>query len=177
MRERARRHDREHRNIARDLEMQRDENGYAIPAQPVPITFAEATPTSYVAPDYSSHSRGGTPGEVIPPPPPAYGIWRESVRVDPNRIYWARNPDAETAPIRAQHTDTLAMLEGRIGAEEAARPALRRPPSYASDVSALSDDEQQGDGQARDTWGRQREDASRVESEVARMYVHPSLRS
>ena len=99
------------------------------------------------------------------------------MRVDPNRIYWARNPDAETAPIRAQHTDTLAMLEGRIGAEEAARPALRRPPSYASDVSALSDDEQQGDGQARDTWGRQREDASRVESEVARMYVHPSLRS
>ena len=99
------------------------------------------------------------------------------MRVNPNRIYWARNPNAETAPVRAQHTDTLAMLEGRIGGEEADRPALRRPPSYASDVSALSDDEQQQEGrQARDTWGRQRGDASRVESEVARMFVHPSLR-
>ena len=98
------------------------------------------------------------------------------MRVDPNRIYWARNPNAETAPVRAQHTDTLAMLEGRSG-EEAARPALRRPPSYASDVSALSEDEQQQGGrQARDTWRTQREEVSRVENEVARMFVHPSLR-
>lgn len=177
LRERARRHDRQHGNIARDLEMQRDENGYAIPAHPVLITFAEAAQNSYFAPD-SSHSRQGTPSEVIPPPPPAYGIWRESVRVDPNRIYWARNPNANaepTAPLRAQHTDTLAMLEGRIVGEETARPALRRPPSYASDVSALSDDDGQG-SQARDTWGRQREEVTRAESEVARMFVHPSLR-
>lgn len=179
LRERARRHDQGRRNLARDLEMQRDENGYAIPAQPVRITFAEAAQTSYFAPDYSSNSRGGTPDGVIPPPPPAYGIWRESVRVDPNRIYWAKNPHAQAheahMPLRAQHTDTLAMLEGRGGGGEAAIPALRRPPSYASDVSALSEENEQG-RQARDTWGRQREEVSRVESEVARMFVHPSLR-
>ena len=177
LRERARRHDEGRRNIARDLEMQRDENGYAIPAQPVPITFGEAAQTSYFAPDYySPHSRGGTPDRGIAPPPPAYGIWRESVRVDPNRIYWTRNPNADATPIRAQHTDTLAKLEGRGGGEEeAARPALRRPPSYASDVSALSREEEGGQ-QQRDTWARQRENVSLVESEVARMFVHPSLR-
>lgn len=99
--------------------------------------------------------------------------------MDPNRIYWARNPNANTEPaaaLRAQHTDTLAMLEGRdAGSNINERPALRRPPSYASDVSALSEDEEQG-RQARDTWGREREELNRVEIAVESMFVHPSLR-
>lgn len=161
-----------------------DENGYAIPAQPVPIQFAEHAQTSYYAPDYSGeNSRQGTPTKNIPPPPPAYGIWRESVRVDPNRIFWARNPNAASvngqAPVA--HTDTLAMLEGREGGSSGGgeRPGLRRPPSYASDVSALSEGEERR--VERDTWGRERDqqrgaEAERVEEEVGMMLVHPSLR-
>ena len=171
-----------HRHVARDLERQ-DEHGYAVPAQPVPITFAESAQQSYFAPDHSpQNSRQGTPNKVIPPPPPAYGIWRESVRVDPNRIFWARSPNAQsTSSAPAQHQDTLAMLEGRTAGETGGngRPALRRPPSYASDVSALSEE---GERRAeRDTWGRERdeqriEEVSTMESEVQRMFVHPSLR-
>lgn len=99
------------------------------------------------------------------------------MRVDPARIFWARNPlAASTAQAPAVHTDTLAMLEGRDGgASGGDRPALRRPPSYASDVSALSADEE---GRVeRVTWGSERrEEAEKVEGEVQMMRVHPSLR-
>ena len=71
------------------------------------------------------------------------------------------------------HTDTLAMLEGRnTGQEEGVRPGLRRPPSYASDVSALSEDEGR---ETADRWGTEmREGEERREQEM--MFVHPSLR-
>lgn len=166
--------------------MQRDENGYAVPAQPVPIVFAgtndvydSQAQTSYYAPEYTAeNTRQVTPNSPkIAPPPPAYGLWRESVRVDPSRIFWARNPHASSAAaVPAVHPDTLAMLEGRDGGSAGGeRPALRRPPSYASDISALSVDEERR--VERDTWGRERiEEAARVENEVQMLMVHPSLR-
>ena len=87
------------------------------------------------------------------------------MRVDPNRIFWARNPDVQAQEqaqeqVRGAHTDTLAMLEGRGGGDGVERPGVRRPPSYASDVSALSEDGE----------------VERVESEVQRLFIHPSLR-
>lgn len=54
----------------------------------------------------------------MPAPPPSYGRWRGSVRVDPNLIHWQRN-----------ETNQRPLSEG----------TLRRPPSYV-------DEEQEEEG-------------------------------
>lgn len=58
--------------------------GYAVPPTPIRVTLARDEEAAGVA--------SGTAGTK----PPAYGLWRESVRVDPDRIYWQRNPDVGT---------------------------------------------------------------------------------
>ncbi|KAF2458317.1 hypothetical protein BDY21DRAFT_284273, partial [Lineolata rhizophorae] len=80
-------------------------------------------------------------------PPPAYGLWRSSVRVDPNLLHWQRNPSvsSESAPGAAAAAAAVESSSGsavsaspRDAAPDAAssrpRPELGpRPPSYASD--------------------------------------------
>ncbi|RWA07354.1 hypothetical protein EKO27_g7751 [Xylaria grammica] len=81
--------------------------GYAIPRQPIRVVLAR------------DEEAAGIESSAAKLKPPAYGLWRESVRVDPDRIYWQR---AKSPP--PDDADN----------EEANRhPALRRPPSYASD--------------------------------------------
>lgn len=81
--------------------------GYAIPRRPIHVILAR---------DEEAAGNESTANKLQPP---AYGLWRESVRVDPDRLYWQRNDQAHT--------------EG--SEEEHARPATARtrPPSYASD--------------------------------------------
>lgn len=69
--------------------------------------------------------------------PPAYGLWRESVRVDPNRIFWQRNTRLDG---HVMETATPSDLDDRdrppsfAGARDVAnRVAGDRPPSFASD--------------------------------------------
>lgn len=82
--------------------------GYANP--PVPIRVALAR----------DEEAAGIESEATKMPPPAYGLWRESVRMDPNRIYWQRN----NAPL-------VPDLERQISS---GRPTTaNRPPSYISD--------------------------------------------
>lgn len=50
--------------------------------------------------------------------PPAYGLWRESVRVDPGRIFWQKNE--EPSLHRLTRSDDDVEHEGR-------------PPSFVSD--------------------------------------------
>lgn len=76
--------------------------GFANPPQPIRVVLA------------SDEDAVGIESEATKLPPPAYGLWRESVRVDPNRIFWQRN-------------------EQRDGERPVTANTVHRPPSYISD--------------------------------------------
>lgn len=98
----------------------REGGGYANPEHPIRVQILR------------DEEAAGIESEATKVPPPAYGLWRESVRVDPNRIYWARNTEAvpEVPSIPRQH---LRSVE-EVGGEETERPvSMSRPPSYISE--------------------------------------------
>lgn len=74
-------------------------------------------------------------------PPPAYGLWRSSVRVDPNLLHWQRVGDARGAsPGPPQHRFSSHVAGSRNGsvsgpAEPVPEPETQgpRPPSYVSE--------------------------------------------
>ncbi|KZM21080.1 uncharacterized protein EKO05_0003567 [Ascochyta rabiei] len=85
--------------------------------------------------DMADLEAGDPEKEVLPPPPPAYGLWRSSVRVDPNLLHWQRVEEN-----RAQ--SAISMPSSRDGGVVAASthdsatdvPAEGpRPPSYVSE--------------------------------------------
>ncbi|KAK2043222.1 hypothetical protein LZ31DRAFT_468696 [Colletotrichum somersetense] len=80
--------------------------GYAVPREPIRVVLAR------------DEEEQGEVSEALLAKPPAYGLWRESVRVDPNRIYWQRNPNAASNP-------GPPTSEGSHSGP--------RPPSYASE--------------------------------------------
>ncbi|KAF6839017.1 hypothetical protein CPLU01_02031 [Colletotrichum plurivorum] len=80
--------------------------GYAVPREPIRVVLAR-----------DEEEQGGG-SEVANAKPPAYGLWRESVRVDPNRMFWQRNPD-------------VVPDDGPSTSSE--RTRWPRPPSYASE--------------------------------------------
>ncbi|KAI1442588.1 hypothetical protein F5Y02DRAFT_241921 [Annulohypoxylon stygium] len=77
--------------------------GYAVPRRPIHVILAR-----------DEEAAGNDTANKMQPP--AYGLWRESVRVDPDRLYWQRNDQPP-----------------REGSEEEPRPGTARPPSYASE--------------------------------------------
>ncbi|PKS07477.1 hypothetical protein jhhlp_006081 [Lomentospora prolificans] len=79
--------------------------GYAIPRVPIRVVLAR------------DEEAAGIESEATKLRPPAYGLWRESVRVDPNRLFWQRNDDPQAA-------EASAWSEPQRGP---------RPPSYASE--------------------------------------------
>ncbi|KAI2464198.1 hypothetical protein F4781DRAFT_83142 [Annulohypoxylon bovei var. microspora] len=81
-----------------------DPGGYAVPRRPIHVILAR------------DEEVAGMEDAASKIQPPAYGLWRESVRVDPNRLYWQRNDQPP-----------------REGSEEEPRPGTARPPSYASE--------------------------------------------
>ncbi|KAI1170980.1 hypothetical protein F4777DRAFT_84314 [Nemania sp. FL0916] len=90
--------------------------GYAIPRQPIRVVLAR------------DEEAAGIVSEEPKLGPPAYGMWRESVRVDPNRIYWQRaGPAPSSSPTSISSTSSDSSEEG------SPHSAHRRPPSYASD--------------------------------------------
>lgn len=69
-------------------------------------------------------------------PPPAYGLWRSSVRVDPNLLHWQRveerNATPPPPPHPASRNGSLSGPSGGVVRE--VEPVLApRPPSYASE--------------------------------------------
>jgi hypothetical protein len=75
--------------------------------------------------------------EVIPPPPPAYGLWRSSVRVDPNLLHWQR---ADAQNNRHSIVSDVTQFPGPGAANASLRPSVPgsaqegpRPPSYISE--------------------------------------------
>jgi len=81
--------------------------GYAQPLRPI-----EVRPV----PGQSGSPFEGDDGELkLPPPPPAYRLWWQSVRVNPDGFFWVRR-EQQPAPEAIPEADESAS----------------RPPSYAS---------------------------------------------
>ncbi|KAK2615840.1 hypothetical protein N8I77_002566 [Diaporthe amygdali] len=101
--------------------------GYAIPRQPIRVVLAR------------DEEAAGIESETTKINPPAYGLWRESVRVDPNRIYWERNTEAPPIPGEQHEMSGASSTDddedtATSGDEGSSRPRnVRRPPSYASE--------------------------------------------
>ena len=69
---------------------------------------------------------------AVPPPPPAYGVWRCSVRADPNLIHWQRTGQ----PTIAEEFPLVMRSEST------------RPPSYRSQHRAAEVERVAGPAQA-----------------------------
>ncbi|KAF3094045.1 hypothetical protein TWF706_008591 [Orbilia oligospora] len=90
--------------------------GYAQPERPIQV---------YAMPGQGGASidDDGAPKE-LPPPPPAYGTWRQTVRVNPAQFYWVRRSQAEGVYSQGNNEPP----SNRTSIESTGT----RPPSYAS---------------------------------------------
>ncbi|KAK4175140.1 hypothetical protein QBC36DRAFT_28884 [Triangularia setosa] len=99
--------------------------GYAIPREPIRVVLAR------------DEEAAGIESEATKLGPPAYGLWRESVRVDPDRFYWARNQAAAAAAaaegVGNSSEETLESGDSSDPSSRGSSAGVRRPPSYASD--------------------------------------------
>ncbi|GAP83253.1 hypothetical protein SAMD00023353_0402730 [Rosellinia necatrix] len=96
--------------------------GYAIPTQPIRVVLAR------------DEEAAGIESETTKLKPPAYGLWRESVRVDPNRIYWQRAGSPLPSSVTSSSLSSSSASSTTDDDSERYGPrAARRPPSYASD--------------------------------------------
>lgn len=100
--------------------------GYATPVVPIRVALAR------------DEEAAGIESDATKVPPPAYGLWRESVvsgnqpfsqqhltthqRMDPNRIYWQRNEEV-----------SLSRQSSQTAGPSQSRPSTARPPSYISE--------------------------------------------
>ncbi|KAI1822152.1 hypothetical protein F4861DRAFT_413448 [Xylaria intraflava] len=90
-------------------------SGYTIPQRPIRVILP------------GDVEAAGMESEAAQVKPPAYGQWRESVRVDPSRLYWQRaEPPSPPRPTSALSTNQDTAERG------VTRIAQHRPPSYAS---------------------------------------------
>lgn len=95
---------------------------------------SRAGPTGFAEPDRPIHvilagdgeilaESDGTRREKVAPPPPAYGLWRSSVKINPDLLYWHHVKD--DAPPLPQHANHIQGSGNKA--------PLPRPPSYTSD--------------------------------------------
>ncbi|KAK3305150.1 uncharacterized protein B0T15DRAFT_189657 [Chaetomium strumarium] len=91
--------------------------GYAIPREPIPVVLAR------------DEEVAGIESEATKTKPPAYGMWRESVRVDPDRMFWARNHNAAVE----EESDVSSASGPGNTISSSGRTNIPRPPSYSSD--------------------------------------------
>ncbi|RYP70735.1 hypothetical protein DL771_005230 [Monosporascus sp. 5C6A] len=100
--------------------------GYAVPRRPIRVVLAR------------DEEAAGREAETAKVKPPAYGAWRESVRVDPNRLYWHRidgHHHHHQAPgsMSESSSDDPGYSQTRPGSADTGTGIAARPPSYASD--------------------------------------------
>lgn len=74
--------------------------------------------------------------DVLPPPPPAYGLWRSSVRADPNLLHWQRADDqcasVDSSMPHTRHTSVVGAPAPSATNTQSAADG-QRPPSYVSE--------------------------------------------
>jgi len=74
------------------------------------------------------------PEKKVLHPPPAYGLWRSSVRVDPNLLHWQRVGDASgPSPTPSSHPNSRNGSVSGPADQPAVETQGPRPPSYVSD--------------------------------------------
>lgn len=87
--------------------------GYAQPDRPIQVTLAGDEEALV----------DGAVREKVTTPPPAYGLWRSSVRINPDLLYWRRVEENEIPPAAINDTQRRSNRN----------PSIPRPPSYTSD--------------------------------------------
>ncbi|EFE37129.1 uncharacterized protein ARB_04657 [Trichophyton benhamiae CBS 112371] len=85
--------------------------------RPIPVIFATDLEMGLGTEAEEGENK---PGQISIPPP-AYGLWRGSVKMDPSRLYWQR-----IDPQKPNRCHSQSMGEPRP-------PSTNRPPSYISD--------------------------------------------
>lgn len=109
------------------------------PVRPIRVHLVRDEESALVDED-DSLDREADDGEEkkAPLPPPAYGLWRSSVRVDPNLLHWQRVDSTPLAPPPGLRNSILPTSRaGSISGPAAQVPEPEtqgpRPPSYVSD--------------------------------------------
>ncbi|KAL1836137.1 hypothetical protein VTJ49DRAFT_5535 [Mycothermus thermophilus] len=107
-----------------------DSQGYADPTQPIPMVIPS-----------DDEEAAGAENEATKTGPPAYGVWRGSVRVDPQRMFWVRKEQVTTVhPGAGADIESAVASVSGVGSnlstgEEtlSSNTGVPRPPSYSSD--------------------------------------------
>ncbi|PGH31230.1 hypothetical protein GX50_06015 [[Emmonsia] crescens] len=91
--------------------------GYAQPDQPIPVILARDEEIAREV-DTNNNTSGNSNLGGLAPPPPAYGLWRNSVKINPNLVHWQRRGQIDSQ---------------RSTENENTHDGPHRPPSYISD--------------------------------------------
>lgn len=88
------------------------------PEKPIPIVMAidEEAGISPLSPYFPAEK------PLVRPPPPIYGVWRDTKRMDPNLVHWARLPPSPDTPT---YEEAVQDIQTAVG---------HRPPSYVNGV-------------------------------------------
>ncbi|EDN07891.1 predicted protein [Histoplasma mississippiense (nom. inval.)] len=101
---------------------------YALPDEPIPVILAR---DEEIMMEVDSNNRNGGSKHLggLAPPPPAYGFWRDSVKINPNLVHWQRRDPTNS--------------HGRGTGNDNVHEALNRPPSYDGDLHRVIDEQPQ----------------------------------
>ncbi|EEH10854.1 hypothetical protein HCBG_00309 [Histoplasma capsulatum G186AR] len=101
---------------------------YALPDEPIPVILAR---DEEIMMEVDSNNRNGSSKHLggLAPPPPAYGLWRDSVKINPNLVHWQRRDPTNS--------------HGRGTGNDNVHEALNRPPSYDGDLHRVIDEQPQ----------------------------------
>jgi hypothetical protein len=117
-----------------------------VPIRPIRVHLArdEELADAYTSSDEEENVQGEVRRDVgaddsekgVKLPPPAYGLWRSSVRVDPNLLHWQRVQEANAnvpppqvpSPMWRASSHPASWTGSVSSAQEE-----RRPPSYVSE--------------------------------------------
>jgi hypothetical protein len=115
------------------------------PAEPIQVHLArdEDLNNSF---DEERDLQGSDPAESmkekpVPLPPPAYGLWRSSVRVDPNLLHWQRVDDAQTQalPNNNNHARSGSAISNTISRNSSVVAGERSPADAATSTTPMGE--------------------------------------
>ncbi|KAG5968492.1 hypothetical protein E4U57_006042 [Claviceps arundinis] len=106
--------------------------GYAVPPKPIPVVLTR------------DEEAAGIESETAKSQPPAYGLWRESMRADPNRLFWQRNesvaPEAPNPPADVRRPPSYISDDGISYVVEARPRSMAPPPNSSTYLSNSTSD-------------------------------------